>query len=80
MITQDRASKLSGNQSFRWLLVLLWMAVIFYFSAQPNSAEVTEEFFGERQLAGKKVCAYDRVCHFVFCLRIGRLSVTSRQR
>lgn len=30
----------------RWLAVFVWMGIIFYFSDQPNSTEVTRMYFG----------------------------------
>lgn len=35
------------KKALRWLLVLAWMGVIFAFSAQPHSGEVTRQYFGD---------------------------------
>jgi len=43
--------------AFRWLLVIAWMAVIFAFSSQANSGEMTEEVLGDINVPVRK-CAH----------------------
>jgi VanZ family protein len=38
----------------RWGMLIAWMVAIFSFSAQPNSAEVTEHVFGSLNLLARK--------------------------
>ncbi len=40
---------------FRWLTVMLWMGIIYYFSDQPNSAATTQQYFGDANLIARKV-------------------------
>jgi VanZ family protein len=35
-----------ANKIFRWACVIGWMAVIFFFSAQPHSGEATKHYLG----------------------------------
>ncbi len=35
-----------ANKLLRWACVIVWMAVIFFFSAQPHSGEVTKQYLG----------------------------------
>ncbi len=35
-----------GSLIFDWLLVLVWMSIIFAFSSQAHSGEVTRQYFG----------------------------------
>ncbi len=42
---------------FRWLVVILWMSVIYAFSNQANSGEVTEQVLGEMNVPIRK-CAH----------------------
>ncbi len=37
-----------------WLPVLVWMAVIFFFSAQAHSGEITHHYFGDWNLPVRK--------------------------
>lgn len=44
--------------AFRWFLVIAWMAVIFAFSNQANSGEVTEEVLGKVMNVPIRKCAH----------------------
>jgi VanZ family protein len=35
-----------ANKALRWTAVIAWMAVIYFFSAQPHSGEVTRQYLG----------------------------------
>jgi VanZ family protein len=48
------ARTLYCNRAFRWLLVLLWMGVIYAFSDQARSGELTEKIFGVFNLLVRK--------------------------
>lgn len=39
----------------RWLTVVIWMIVIYYFSDQPNSAATTQQYFGDANLIARKI-------------------------
>ncbi|MDR3612514.1 MAG: VanZ family protein [Candidatus Obscuribacterales bacterium] len=39
---------------FDWLLVLAWMAIIFAFSSQAHSGEVTRQYFGSFNILLRK--------------------------
>jgi VanZ family protein len=39
----------------RWLLLIGWLAVIYYFSAQPNSSEATERVLGAFNIGVRKL-------------------------
>lgn len=39
---------------FDWFLVLTWMAIIFAFSCQANSGEVTRQYFGSFNILLRK--------------------------
>jgi len=43
--------------AFRWLMVIAWMAVIFAFSNQANSGELTEQVLGDMNVPIRK-CAH----------------------
>ncbi|HEY9756031.1 MAG TPA: VanZ family protein [Oculatellaceae cyanobacterium] len=43
-----------SNKAYRWVLVVLWMIVIFAFSAQPHSGAVTEKYFGAANVPIRK--------------------------
>lgn len=40
-------SRLADMPALRWLSLFAWMALIYYFSDQPNSNDLTEHFFGD---------------------------------
>jgi VanZ family protein len=45
----------------RWLITVFWMVVIFSFSAQPHSGEITAHYFGAFNMFMRKsghVCEY----------------------
>lgn len=46
-MTSIDSSKQPARKWMRWLAVLAWMAVIFYFSSNPNSNEATKQVFGD---------------------------------
>jgi VanZ family protein len=48
-------SKSFKMRLYYWLPVLLWMAVIFLFSSQPYSGDVTRRFLGEFNLPVRKL-------------------------
>ncbi len=48
---------LSCKPAFRWALVLFWMSVIYAFSDQPNSSEITEQVLGSLNVLIRK-CAH----------------------
>lgn len=42
----------------RLLLLLAWMAVIYWFSDQPNSNQVTENYFGDFNFSVRKLAHF----------------------
>ncbi|MFX7824800.1 VanZ family protein, partial [Acinetobacter baumannii] len=54
--TSEVNKKSPDNQKryIRWLFVVLWMGVIFAFSAQPHSGAVTEKYFGSANVLIRK--------------------------
>lgn len=52
----------------RWLCVVLWMLVIYYFSDQPNSNEVTLHYFGGLNFWVRKIAhVTEYAILFVLC-------------
>ncbi len=45
------------SKAIRWISVLIWMAVIFAFSSQPHSGEVTQQYLGDFNVPVRK-CAH----------------------
>jgi VanZ family protein len=39
----------------RWISVAIWMGVIFAFSSQAHSSEVTKQYFGEANILIRKI-------------------------
>lgn len=76
----ELARTLYFNRAFRWLLVLLWMGVIYGFSNQAHSGDITEKVFGDFNLAVRK-CAHMAEYGILFyltrwaCMGIERPSV-----
>jgi VanZ family protein len=46
-----------SKPAFRWLCVVLWMSVIYAFSSQAHSGEITEEVLGDLNVPIRK-CAH----------------------
>ena len=42
------------NKSVRWICVIIWMLVIFGFSSQPHSGEVTHQYLGDLNVPIRK--------------------------
>jgi VanZ family protein len=51
------AGKLMQNKALGWAAVIVWMCVIFAFSAQAYSGEITEAYLGDFNISVRK-CAH----------------------
>lgn len=49
-----------------WLATILWMIVIFLFSAQPHSGAVTEAYLGDANVPVRKVAHITEFCILFF--------------
>lgn len=56
-MTTSAFSTLYSKPAFRWFLVIAWMGVIFAFSNQANSGEMTEQVLGDMNVPIRK-CAH----------------------
>jgi VanZ family protein len=57
------AQALVRDKRFAWACVFVWMAVIFAFSAQAHSGEITAEYLGDYNVSVRK-CAH--MCEYAF--------------
>jgi VanZ family protein len=55
------------NSLTRYLLLIAWLAVIYYFSAQPNSSDATEKVLGAFNIVVRKL-AHVTEYGVLFCL------------
>jgi VanZ family protein len=60
---------LMRNKKFAWTCVFLWMVVIFAFSAQAHSGEITAEYLGDYNFSVRK-CAH--MCEYAFLFFLAR--------
>lgn len=64
-----------ANEKFAWSVVFLWMAMIFKFSAQAHSGEVTEVYLGNFNVMVRK---FAHMCEYfgLFLFLRNALSIT----
>lgn len=58
----------------RWLVVALWMAIIYWFSDQPNSSEVTARLFYDHNFLMRKLA---HVTEFAILFSLCRCAIAA---
>jgi VanZ family protein len=73
----NKATSTTSNKThpaIPWLLTFAWMGVIYWFSDQPNSSQVTEHYLGFWNFYGRKAA---HVTEYLILFLLSRWSLAS---